>query len=204
MGSEVQDAVSEVIERAHAKEQQESGLNTALSLLVALSATCMALCNVKDGNVVQAMTQAQTSSVDAWGYYQAKSIKQSLAEAALDQLTWQRDTPGVAPEARAQIEKRIKAHEDHIAQYEKQKAEIKASAENFTKEYDSLNIHDDQLDIAEASFSISIALYGISALTRKRWLVALAVCFSSLGLLFGVAGFLRWGLHPDFLAKIFA
>jgi hypothetical protein len=204
MGSEVHDAVSEVIERAHEKEKQENGLNTVISLLVAMSATCMALCNVKDGNVVQAMTQAQTSSVDAWGYYQAKSIKQTLAEAALDQLGSQRDLGNPSPETRALLDKRIKVYEERVAHYEKDKAEIKTSAENFTKEYDRLNVHDDQLDIAEASFSISIALYGISALTRKRWLVVLALGFSSLGLVFALAGFLGWGLHPDFLAKIFA
>jgi hypothetical protein len=204
MGSEVQDAVNEVIEKAHEKDRQENGLNTAISLLVALSATCMALCNVKDGNVVQAMTQAQTSSVDAWGYYQAKSIKQALAEATLDELSSQRDVAGLTPESRAQLDKRIKTYQERVAHYETQKAELKTNAENLTKEYDRLNIHDDQLDIAEASFSISIALYGISALTRKRWLVGLALGFSSLGLLFGLAGFLRWGLHPEFLVKIFA
>jgi hypothetical protein len=150
------------------------------------------------------MTQAQTSSVDAWGYYQAKSIKQALAEATLDELTWQRDSAAMTPESKAQLEKRMKVYQDRIAHYETQKAELKTSAENLTKEYDRLNIHDDQLDIAEASFSISIALYGISALTRKRWLVALALVLSSLGLIFGLAGFLRWGLHPDFLVKIFA
>ena len=40
----------------------------------------MAIDNVKDGNIGQAMAQAQAKSVDAWSYYQAKGVKQNLAE----------------------------------------------------------------------------------------------------------------------------
>jgi len=47
-------------------------LGVALGAFVAVAATFMALCNVKDGNIVQAMAQAQANSVDAWAYYQAK------------------------------------------------------------------------------------------------------------------------------------
>ena len=64
-----------------------SRLDAYIALLVAITATFMALCNVKDGNIVQGMAQAQSGAIDAWSYYQAKSTKQSLAEATLDQIT---------------------------------------------------------------------------------------------------------------------
>ena len=51
-----------------------------IALLVALSATVVALCNVKDGNVVQAMAQAQAGAVDQWASSQSKSTKQHIAE----------------------------------------------------------------------------------------------------------------------------
>ena len=75
-------------------------------------------------------------------------------------------------------------------------------AEAFGRTYDELNVHDDQLDIAEATFSISIALYGITALTHTRWLLLLAGLFSIVGATFGLAGFLGWSLHPDWLARL--
>src|SRR5213075_2255457 len=69
----------------------ESRLQSIVALAVALAATFMAICNVKDGNIVQAMQQDQANAVDQWAYYQAKGMKENLAESVLDQLTLQRD-----------------------------------------------------------------------------------------------------------------
>ena len=68
------------------------GSTRPLLLLVTLTGAFVVLCNVKDGNIVQAMAQAQANSVDAWSYYQAKSTKQHFAEGMVDQLSIQRDT----------------------------------------------------------------------------------------------------------------
>src|SRR5678816_3373904 len=73
-----------------------------------VSASFVALCNFKDGNIVQAMAQAQANSVDAWSYYQAKSTKEHMAEGMVDQVTIQRDTmPGLSAEARALLDRKI-------------------------------------------------------------------------------------------------
>src|ERR1700692_3758558 len=82
---DVSDTINEAVERA-----SESRLNSVIALLVAITATFMAVCNVKDGNIVQAMQQAQAGAVDQWSYFQAKGTKQNLAEATLDQLQLQR------------------------------------------------------------------------------------------------------------------
>lgn len=47
----------------HAAERRFNGF---IALFVAVVATFMALCNVKDGNVVQAMQQSQARAVDQW------------------------------------------------------------------------------------------------------------------------------------------
>ena len=54
--------------------------------MVALAATFVALASVKDRNITLRMNQAQAKSIDTWNYYQAKSMKQNLAEATLDQM----------------------------------------------------------------------------------------------------------------------
>ena len=83
------------------------------------------------------------------------------------------------------------------ARYEKEKGEIKTEAEGYQKEYDALNMRDDQFDLSDAAFSLAIALLGITALTRKQWLIYMASAFLVVGLIFGLAGFLNWPLHPD-------
>jgi hypothetical protein len=156
----------------------------------------MALDNIKDGNVTQAMAQAQTRAVDQWSFYQAKSTKQNLAEASLDQLRLLRLT-NTNPATVAEIDKHITDGQAQVARYEKEKADVKAQAEGFEHEYDRLNMHDDQFDLSDAGFSVSIALLGVTALTRKRWLLGFAAVFFMIGLIFGLAGFFNWPLHPD-------
>ena len=193
--------MAELDEAATAALEQggHSRLNSIVALLVAIAATLMALDNIKDGNVAQAMSQAQNHAVDTWSYYQAKSTKQNLAEATLDTLQAMRATAAPGAPGLAELDKRIAAYQAQVIRYEKEKAEVKAQAEGYQAEYDRLNLHDDQFDLSDAGFSVAIALLGVTALTRKRWLLIVASVFLAVGLLFGAAGFLQWSLHPDFL-----
>ena len=69
-----------------AKSKAESRLDGWVALSVAVVATFMALCNIKDGNIVQGMAQAQAHAVSKWSQYQSKSTKQNLAESSADSL----------------------------------------------------------------------------------------------------------------------
>jgi hypothetical protein len=192
--SDISDTINEAVEHA------DSRLNSIIATLVAIAATFMALCNVKDGNIVQGMTQAQANAVDQWSYYQAKGMKQNLAEATLDQLQLQR-TMLTDPKFAPILDAKIAVYEKQVKKYEKEKVDIRSNAEGQQKEYDRLNLHDDQFDMSDACLSVAIALFGVTALTKKRWLLVLACVFMFFGVLFGLAGFFAWGIHPDFLAK---
>jgi hypothetical protein len=196
--SDIDETISEAVEKA---VESHDTLNSLIAVLVALLATFMALCNIKDGNIVQAMSQDQAKAVDQWSYYQAKGMKQNLAESVLDQLQIRKAQPGLTPQESALVDKEIAIYAATVKKYEKQKEEIKQAAEGAEKDYDRLNVHDDQFDMSEAAVSISIALLGVSALTRKRWLVGVAVLFATFGVVMGLAGFFGWGLHPDSVAK---
>lgn len=195
---DIDEQITDALDRA-----RESRLNAAIAALVAVSATIMALNNVKDGNIVQAMQQAQASSVDAWAYYQAKGTKQNLAISSREQVELLREvTPDASPEVRAAFDKRIAEYTAQEKKYEHEKEEIQRQATGFQKQYDALNVHDDQFDMAEALLSVAIALFGVTALTRKRWLLVVAIGFAGTGTLFGLAGFVGLNLHPDWLARL--
>ena len=195
---EIDEKITEALEKA-----SESRLNSVIAVLVALSATLMALNNVKDGNIVQAMQQAQANSVDSWAYYQAKGTKANLAAASREQIELMRDTsPNAAPEAKALFQKRIDEYAAAEKKYESEKEDIRRQAEGFQKKYDELNTHDDQFDMSEALMSVAIALFGVTALTRKKWLLVIGVLFSGTGMILGFAGFCGWSLHPDWLANL--
>ncbi len=186
--ADIADTIQEASERG-----RESKLNSIVAIWVAITATFMALCNVKDGNVVQAMSQAQAHSIDAWTYFQAKSTKQAMLENAVELLKLQK-APGA--------DELIKKDEARIAQYEKEKAEIKKQAEGYEKEYNDINVFDDQFDMTDAFLSIAIALFGITALTRKKWLFFFAAGLSLLGIVLGLTAFFKVSLHSDLISMI--
>lgn len=189
--------IEEIIEEAG-----ESKLNSTIAILVALTATVTAIANIKDDNIVQAMTKAQANSVNTWAYFQSKSTKQQIAEGRRLAIEMQiAVAENLAPDVRKQLEQKRDEAASSVARYETEKAEIQKKAEDYTKEYDRLNLHDDQFDIAEASLTVSIALYGVTALTQKKWLMYFASGFAAVGLFMVIAGFLQWNLRPEWLAK---
>lgn len=186
--SEISDVIQESVENSG-----KSKINSRVAIFVSITATFMAICNVKDGNIVQAMEQAQAHTIDAWSYYQSKSTKESIAENTLEILKLQKGTDNTEA---------IKKYEDQIQRYEKEKGDIKKQAEGYAKDYDDLNVFDDQFDMTEALLSISLAMFGITALTQSRWLFFFAASVSSLGIILGVTAFMKISLHSDFVSRI--
>jgi hypothetical protein len=186
--SDINETIQESIEEA-----DKSKINSRVAIFVAITATFMALCNVKDGNIVQAMEQAQAHAIDAWSYFQAKSTKQAIAENSVRLLKLQK------PQANTDV---VEKYEDEINRYEKEKGEIKKQAEGFQKEYDDINLFDDQFDMTDALLTISIAMFGITSLTQKRWLLYFSGAVALLGIILGLTAFMKISLHSDFVSKI--
>jgi valyl-tRNA synthetase len=186
--TDISDTIQETVSHG-----RESKINATVAVLVALTATFMAICNVKDGNIVQAMSQAQAHSIDAWSYFQAKSTKEAIVENSLEIIKLQKGVDNAAI---------IKKYEEQIARYEKEKAGIKKQAEGYQKEYEDINVFDDQFDMTDAFLSIAIAMFGITALTQKKWLLYFASGISLLGIVLGLTAFMHISLHSDLLSKI--
>src|SRR4029079_11637337 len=87
-----------------------------------------------------------------------------------------------------------------VARYEGEKSELKAKVDVLEKDYERLNVKDDQFDISESLLSVAIAMLGITALTQKRKLLFVAIAFAGFGLAIGLAGFFGWNLRPESLA----
>src|SRR4051812_34285601 len=77
-------------------EAKDKRLNRLVALSVVVLSIFMGLAQVKDGNIVQAMAQAQSNAVDRWGEYQATRTKLHVDETALAQA---RVIPALSPEA---------------------------------------------------------------------------------------------------------
>src|SRR5256714_14563007 len=80
-------------------------LNTWVAISVALLATFMGICKVKDDNIVQAMQQAQADKIDNYTWYQARNIREEVARATAAQLTAQ--LAAAPADARAAVQQQI-------------------------------------------------------------------------------------------------
>src|SRR2546423_449634 len=111
MGVDPMKFVEEEEVKAAAVDEQKSrfSLNTLVAITVALLATFMAICNVKDNNIGQAMQQAQADKIDNYSWYQARNIREEVNRAAAAQLHAQAAV--ATGEARADFEQQALAFE---------------------------------------------------------------------------------------------
>jgi len=167
-------------------------LNAAVAITVALLATFMGLCKIKDDNICQAMQQAQADKIDHWSYYQARNVRQEIAEATLAQL---RALPGAGPDA-------IAKYEALAREQAQKKDEVRRQAEADQRTYDALNYRDDQFDLSDALLAIAISMLAVASLTQLQWLYLLSLVPSAFGILMGAAGLFGWHIHPDSLSAL--
>src|SRR5918912_4109683 len=151
-------------EAAEAKERKDrSRLNTMVAITVALLATFMGICNVKDNNIVQAMQQAQADKIDNYSWYQARNIREEVARATVAELTAQ--AAAAPPQAQAAFQEQIKAYQAIAEDQAEKKKTQQADADKADKTYNELNVHDDQFDLSDAMLALAISLLAMTALT---------------------------------------
>jgi len=183
-----------VTERKH-----DPRLNDTIAVTVVLLTVFLAICKVKDDNIVQAMQKAQSASVDAWAEYQSTRVKLHVDENGLAMLRLMETTGGID---KAIAAKQAAEFEADIKKYEARSKETRAKAEAQEKEYDRLNSRDDQFDVSEAFISIGVAVAAVAALVDLWWLVYLAWGSGAIGAIFGLAGFAGIPLRAGWLVTL--
>ena len=133
---------------------------------------------------------AKTAAADAWNYYQAKSIKQNIAELAATLSGTD------AEKFRAQA-----------ARYDSDKANNRKEAERLDKQSDEWNEKSEhalhthhQRALATTAEQIAISLAAITLLTRRRWLLSVTYVVAVVGFALGA---FAW-LHVDPLGALLA
>lgn len=200
MDIDPKDLIEQAQSATELKEARSARLNAAVAVTVAVLATFMGICKVKDDNIVQAMQQAQADKLDHWAYYQARNLRQEVAEATLTQMELARPAAGDArSEAYARAIDKYRALAKEQAQ---KKEEMKAAAEQDQVHYDASNYRDDQFDLSDALLAIAIAMLAVTALTGMWALYWAALVPTGFGVLMGVAGLAALPIHPDALIKL--
>lgn len=190
---------AEAKEEAHT-EKAKSKLNTMVAVTVALLATFLGVCKVKDDNIVQAMQQSQAKSVSAWATFHAKSTEMKVFQVSISQLRLAAETAPAQARTRAQqdlaeFEKKLKEEGDEKQQWQEE-------AKKNDALYDKLNYRDDQFDLADTLSAIAISMLAVTALTGKRWMYFCALIPTGLAVLMGISGLMGLPIHPDAITNL--
>src|SRR5258706_15822834 len=172
--------------------KSKAHLNTMVAISVALLATFMGICKVKDDNIVQAMQQAQADKIDNYSWYQARNIREEVANATVAQLTTQAAV--APPQAKAVFQEQIKTYEA-IAQDQAEKKKIQQpDADKADQTYNELNFHDDQFDLSDAMLALAISLMAVTAFSPKSWLFLLPLFPPVFFVVMGLAWVIGWAI----------
>ncbi|WP_129127891.1 DUF4337 domain-containing protein [Geomonas oryzae] len=169
------------------EEKKEPWLNY-LALTTVVLAVCATLATFKGGGYSTRSILVQNQASDQWAFYQAKSIKQSLAE--MDRGLLEREAHRGGKTSDPAAVAALKASGDRIAKYEKEKAEIKQKAELLEKERDAAQRHGRPFGVAVIFLQVAILLSSIAALLKKKYVWVAGVSVGLIGLVEFANGFL--------------
>lgn len=175
-------------------EAKDKRINRLVALTVVILSVSTGLGNIKDGNIVQNMAQAQANSLDRWNEYQATRTKLHVIETARAQLAAASPTEAV--------QKTLADFDRDAAKYRAESPSLAKEAKDFADNYDALNVHDDQFDAAEASLTTAISIAAVAALTESWAPLIASWVFGAFGLFMTICGFAGWPFHPDVLSTL--
>lgn len=164
-------AIHEDRQAARDKEKRESWTKY-VSLMVVALAVVTAYGSLKAGGFSSRVLLNQAMASDAWSYFQAKSIKRSLAE--MESRTG-------TPEAQAEGKKRAD-------KYQTEQDDIQQEAKRFEANRDEAAKHGPPLGSGIAALQIAIALASVCLITKRKSLWAASAALGAVGVCYLVYG----------------
>jgi hypothetical protein len=162
-----------------------------VALTTTVLAVCAAISSLKSGGYSTKVQLATVRENDKWAQFQAKGIKQNLWTVERGLLEVQA-LEARTPEARRAIDGRLEKLGSEIDRYEREKAQIKAEAEEQQKDQAGFQRHGAALGLAVMLLQIAIMLSSVAALLKKPAMWAIGLLFGAAGLVYMANGFFAW------------
>ena len=170
-------------------EAHKGGLGQQIAIFTAILATVGAIVSFFGGDTQNKALLYKNNAVleraeatDQWNFYQAKSMKQNMAEIAA---------------ATAADPKVAAAYRGEAQRYASEKKEVEKEARRHEAAYKAWNERSERalhphhyLSISMTMLQIAIALASITVLTQKRWLLGAAGVSALAGAVLGIAAWL--------------
>jgi|ERR1700733_13803632 len=175
-------------------KSENAHLNRLVATTVLIISVFLAIEKVKDDNIVDDMTFTKSDALDVWNQYQAERIKMHGDENTIALL-------GAVGNQKA-AEAAQKHLDQQIVKYTSESAQLSVKAHGKDTRYETLDFQHAQFVLSDALLSIALALTAVSALSGVYWLMVSGWVFGGLGGVMGLAGFLGWSIHFEFLNRL--
>lgn len=134
---------------------------------------------------------ATTKEANQWAYFQSKSIKEHSYTLNRDILASVKLMEIKNPKAQKFLADKIKEYEGEVARYEKEKNEIKKTAEDTIKEQEGYKQKNGNFALAVMLLQIAIMCSAVGALIKKKIMWLMGLIMGGWGIFYFVMGFLR-------------
>jgi len=171
---EIQELIRSIAdERRAAKEKEKRESWTRyVSLMIVVLAVATGVGSLKAAGFGSRVMLFQAKASDEWAYYQAKSVKQRIAEMEARQATGEHAAAASAD----------------VARYKSDQLESQARAKAFEEQRDANGRHGPDMGFGITLLQISIALASVCLLTKRRALWAAAGVIGAIGVVYLIHG----------------
>lgn len=195
------DLIAELNEDKAEHEAADRFRNKA-ALLIAFLAAVLAIGGLGGGNATDDLLVSNIRASDAWAFYQAKNIRQTVYKIAADEV--EAGMAELPADRQAVAQKRLADYRATISRYDDEpdaqapndplkgegKKQLMARAKSFEAARDRAGEQDNNFDLAEVALQLALVLGSVAILAVNRMILILSAALGVAGLLLTANGFL--------------
>lgn len=178
-------------------ERSADKFKTRTAIMIAVLAMLLAVTGLGGQNAAKEAVNNNVLASNFYAFYQAKNMRQTSYALAADDLELTlASNPGISPEAKAVMQKKIDDYRKTVARYETEpstnegKKELLARAKALEEKRDHAMRQDPYFDYAEVLLQIAIVLASVAIVSGIAWLVFGSMILGVTGTLLMINGFL--------------
>jgi hypothetical protein len=178
--------MAETQQKPLSRSEREAQIKDKAGLVIVVMALLMAITTYFANNHSGAVMKNMLKATDTYAFYQAKSIKGTIAEGQLE------DARAKGDKARAEkLEAKIARYESDEKSGEGKK-ELLAKAQGYERARDEASRHTPWLTFASMAFQIAIVLLSASIIAVNNQMYRISFVVSAIGLILLSQGIWLW------------
>ncbi|HZP98092.1 MAG TPA: DUF4337 domain-containing protein [Reyranella sp.] len=168
------------------------GSNKKIAILIAFLAALLAICEMGAKSSQTAVLTEHVEASNQWGFFQAKTIRQTVLRTAAEELEAQykgQDMPAGVQEQVAKWKATVARYESEPETSEGRK-ELSASAIEHGRQRENARAAYHMFEYGSAAFQLAIVLASAAAVTSAIWLAFVGAALGVAGAALTALGFL--------------